>query len=211
MHDQADYKLKMNMIMVATPFGITLGLCLSNMYSENNPTALIVVGVLNAASTGILNYMALVNFLAIDFIGSKLQQTVKLQMLAFLAIRAFPLDSLNQHPSPNPRLSNQCPPDSPSQLALPLSSSSIFLHCRPRRHLRHPPTQPLNKLRSMPSPTVSPTSSLLARLVCASHYLHNPYQLLTLIPKHFLSSKHLPPGSFLLLATCMFSPIPSPA
>ncbi|KAM4088221.1 hypothetical protein ACB094_07G054500 [Castanea mollissima] len=88
---QADYKLKMNTIMVfffsfTTPFGIALGLCLSNVYSENSPIALIVVGVLDAASAGILNYMALVNLLAVDFMGSKLQQNVKLQMLAFLAV-----------------------------------------------------------------------------------------------------------------------------
>ncbi|KAK9989243.1 hypothetical protein SO802_029482 [Lithocarpus litseifolius] len=88
---QADYKLKMNMIMVfffsiTTPFGIALGLCLSNIYSENSPIALIVVGVLDAASAGILNYMALVNLLAVDFMGSKLQQNVTLQMLAFLAV-----------------------------------------------------------------------------------------------------------------------------
>ena len=81
----------MNMIMVfffsiTTPFGIALGLCLSNIYSENSPIALIVVGVLDAASAGILNYMALVNLLAVDFMGSKLQQNVTLQMVAFLAV-----------------------------------------------------------------------------------------------------------------------------
>ena len=91
MHDQADYKLKMDMIMVfffsfTALFGIALGLCLSNVYSENSPTTLIVVGVLDAALAGILNSKALVNLLAVDFMGSKLQQNVKLQMLAFLVV-----------------------------------------------------------------------------------------------------------------------------
>ena len=56
------------------------------MYSENSPTTLIVVGVLDAALAGILNSKALVNLLAVDFMGSKLQQNVKLQMLAFLVV-----------------------------------------------------------------------------------------------------------------------------
>ncbi|KAK7860628.1 putative zinc transporter 8 [Quercus suber] len=68
------------------PFGITLGLCLSNVDSENSPTALIVVGILDAALAGILNYKVLVNLLAVDFMVSKLQQNVKLQMLAFLVV-----------------------------------------------------------------------------------------------------------------------------
>ncbi|KAL4634106.1 hypothetical protein ACB092_04G173900 [Castanea dentata] len=61
-------------------------LCLSNMYSENSPTALILVGVLDATPAGILNYKALVNLLVVDFMGYKLQQNVKFQMLAFLAV-----------------------------------------------------------------------------------------------------------------------------
>ncbi|KAL4650442.1 hypothetical protein ACB092_01G088600 [Castanea dentata] len=74
----AVYKLKMNMIMVfffsyITPFGIALA-------------ALIVVGVLDATPAGILNYKALVNLLVVDFMGYKLQQNVKFQMLAFLAV-----------------------------------------------------------------------------------------------------------------------------
>ncbi|XWS64134.1 hypothetical protein CRYUN_Cryun06bG0160600 [Craigia yunnanensis] len=47
---QAEYKLKLKVIMVfffssTTPPGIVLGICLSRVYSETSPTALIVVGL----------------------------------------------------------------------------------------------------------------------------------------------------------------------
>ncbi|KAJ4975857.1 hypothetical protein NE237_000963 [Protea cynaroides] len=88
---QAEYGNKMKAIMVfffstTTPFGIGLGIGLSNVYSDNSPTALIVVGLLNACSAGLLNYMALVDLLAADFLGPKLQSSVKLQLLAYLAV-----------------------------------------------------------------------------------------------------------------------------
>ncbi|GLT69640.1 hypothetical protein SLA2020_417760 [Shorea laevis] len=88
---QSEYKLKMKATMVflfasTTPFGIALGIALSNVYSETSPTALIVVGILNACSAGLLNYMALVDLLASDFMGPKLQGSMKLQMRAYVAV-----------------------------------------------------------------------------------------------------------------------------
>lgn len=69
-----------------TPLGIALGIGLSNVYRDNSPTALIVVGVLNASSAGLLNYMAPVDLLAADFMGPRLQGSVRLQLWAFLAV-----------------------------------------------------------------------------------------------------------------------------
>nr|ABF98082.1 ZIP zinc/iron transport family protein, expressed [Oryza sativa Japonica Group] len=69
-----------------TPFGIALGLALTRVYSDSSPTALVVVGLLNAASAGLLHYMALVELLAADFMGPKLQGNVRLQLAASLAI-----------------------------------------------------------------------------------------------------------------------------
>ncbi|KAJ1294254.1 hypothetical protein BS78_01G132100 [Paspalum vaginatum] len=88
---QAEYGARMNSALVfffstTTPFGIALGLALTKVYRENSPTALIVVGLLNAASAGLLHYMALVELLAADFMGPKLQGSVKLQLLSFLAV-----------------------------------------------------------------------------------------------------------------------------
>ncbi|KAK1280082.1 Fe(2+) transport protein 2 [Acorus gramineus] len=88
---QAEYDMKIKAIMVfffatTTPFGIALGIGLSNVYKDNSPTALIVVGLLNACSAGLLNYMALVDLLAADFMGPKLQGNVRLQIWAYLAV-----------------------------------------------------------------------------------------------------------------------------
>ena len=69
-----------------TPLGIALGIGLSNVYSESSPTSLIVVGLLDACSAGLLNYMALVDLLAAEFMGPKLQASVKLQIWAYVAV-----------------------------------------------------------------------------------------------------------------------------
>jgi solute carrier family 39 (zinc transporter), member 1/2/3 len=71
---------------ITTPFGIVLGIALSNTYRDGSPTALIVVGVLNAASAGLLNYTALVDLLAADFLGPRLQGNTRLQLVAFCAV-----------------------------------------------------------------------------------------------------------------------------
>ncbi|XP_014506179.1 fe(2+) transport protein 1-like [Vigna radiata var. radiata] len=88
---QAEYGMKVKAIMVfffsiTTPLGIVLGIALSNVYSDTNSKSLIVEGVLNAISAGLLNYMALVELLASDFMGSKIQGSAKIMALAFVAV-----------------------------------------------------------------------------------------------------------------------------
>ncbi|CAA6658063.1 unnamed protein product [Spirodela intermedia] len=88
---QAEYGFGMKAIMVfffatTTPFGVALGIGLSNVYSDNSPTALMVIGLLNASSSGLLIYMALVDLLAADFLGHKLQSNVKLQGWGYVAV-----------------------------------------------------------------------------------------------------------------------------
>ncbi|OIS99393.1 PREDICTED: probable zinc transporter 10 [Nicotiana attenuata] len=88
---QAEYKLLKKAIMafffaVTTPFGIALGIALSSTYEENSPRALITVGLLNASSAGLLIYMALVDLLAADFMGDKLQGSIKLQIKSYMAV-----------------------------------------------------------------------------------------------------------------------------
>ncbi|KAI4370898.1 hypothetical protein MLD38_019194 [Melastoma candidum] len=88
---QAEFGMKLKAIMVfffsvTTPFGIALGIGLSNVYSPDSPTALIVVGLLNASSAGLLNYMALVDLLGADFLGPRLQASMKLQGWAYVAV-----------------------------------------------------------------------------------------------------------------------------
>ncbi|THU68048.1 hypothetical protein C4D60_Mb05t31130 [Musa balbisiana] len=62
--------------------GVGLGGCagLSSAYDENSPTALIVEGLLNSASAGILIYMSLVDLLAEDFMNPRVQSKGRLQV-----------------------------------------------------------------------------------------------------------------------------------
>ncbi|KAK6259452.1 hypothetical protein SCA6_013926 [Theobroma cacao] len=82
---QAKFKSRAVAVMalffsLTTPVGIAIGIGISNMYHESRPTALIVEGIFNAASAGILIYMALVDLLAADFMNPKLQNNGMLQV-----------------------------------------------------------------------------------------------------------------------------------
>ncbi|GAA0186928.1 secondary carrier transporter [Lithospermum erythrorhizon] len=88
---QAEYNLLKKAVMafffaVTTPFGIALGIALSSTYKENSPRSLITVGLLNASSAGLLIYMALVDLLASDFMGPKLQGSIRLQIKSYMAV-----------------------------------------------------------------------------------------------------------------------------
>ncbi|CAH2078506.1 unnamed protein product [Thlaspi arvense] len=87
---QAEYTNMKKFVMafffaVTTPFGIALGIALSTVYRDNSPTALVTVGLLNACSAGLLIYMALVDLLAAEFMGPKLQGSIKMQLKCFVA------------------------------------------------------------------------------------------------------------------------------
>ncbi|KAG9449300.1 hypothetical protein H6P81_009265 [Aristolochia fimbriata] len=88
---QAEYKILKKSVMVfffstTTPFGIVLGIVLSNVYKSNSPKSLITEGLLNASSAGLLIYMALVDLLAAEFMGAKLQGSIKLQLKSYVAV-----------------------------------------------------------------------------------------------------------------------------
>ncbi|GAY42461.1 hypothetical protein CUMW_067020 [Citrus unshiu] len=87
----AEYKSRSMAIMAAffsltTPVGIAIGVGISSVYKENGPTALIVQGVFNSASAGILIYMALVDLLAADFMNPILQSNRRLQLGANISL-----------------------------------------------------------------------------------------------------------------------------
>lgn len=71
---------------VTTPFGIVIGIALSKTYKENSPSSLITVGLLNASSAGLLIYMALVDLLATDFMGPRMQASIMLQIKSYVAV-----------------------------------------------------------------------------------------------------------------------------
>nr|POE75036.1 isoform 2 of zinc transporter 8 [Quercus suber] len=88
---QAKFKSRAIAIMIlffslTTPFGIAIGMGISNIYQENSPTALIVEGLFNSASAGILIYMALVDLLAADFMNPRMQSNLRLQLGAHLSL-----------------------------------------------------------------------------------------------------------------------------
>ncbi|KAL1820929.1 hypothetical protein ACET3Z_015798 [Daucus carota] len=88
---QAKFKSLHSTIMtvffsLTTPMGIAIGIGISNVYSENTPTALIVQGIFNSASAGILIYMALVDLLAADFMDQRMQSNARLQVAANISL-----------------------------------------------------------------------------------------------------------------------------
>ncbi|KAL6620403.1 hypothetical protein ACP70R_035542 [Stipagrostis hirtigluma subsp. patula] len=83
---QAKFRLRSLVTMalffaLTTPVGVVIGIGISSSYDENSPRALIVEGVLNSAAAGILNYMALVDLLAEDFMNPRVQNNGKLQII----------------------------------------------------------------------------------------------------------------------------------
>jgi len=69
-----------------TPIGIVIGIGISSAYDENSPNALIIEGVLDAAAAGILNYMALVDLLAQDFMNPRVQNNGRLQVIINISL-----------------------------------------------------------------------------------------------------------------------------
>ncbi|KAI3741210.1 hypothetical protein L1987_58880 [Smallanthus sonchifolius] len=88
---QAEFKSLAATIMgaffsITTPVGIVTGILVTNTYKEDSSTALIVEGVLNSASAGILIYMALVDLLSPDFMNPRLQKNKMLQFVSNVSL-----------------------------------------------------------------------------------------------------------------------------
>ncbi|KAE8724801.1 Zinc transporter 5 [Hibiscus syriacus] len=82
---QAKFKNRATAMMLVlfsltTPMGIAMGMGVSKVYNENSPKALVVEGVLNSLSAGILIYMSLVDLLGVDFMNPVMQSNVKLML-----------------------------------------------------------------------------------------------------------------------------------
>ncbi|KAK6133115.1 hypothetical protein DH2020_033154 [Rehmannia glutinosa] len=71
---------------LTTPVGIGVGIGISSVYKENSHSGLIVEGVFNSASAGILIYMALVDLLAADFMNSRMENNVRLQLGSHISL-----------------------------------------------------------------------------------------------------------------------------
>ncbi|CAM0955031.1 unnamed protein product [Alopecurus aequalis] len=73
---------------LTTPVGVLIGIGISSRYNENSPRALVVEGLLTAAAAGILNYMALVDLLAEDFMNPRVQKNGRLQVMVNISLLA---------------------------------------------------------------------------------------------------------------------------
>jgi hypothetical protein len=71
---------------ITTPTGIAAGVGLSSFYNANSPRALVVEGILDSVSAGILIYMALVDLIAADFLGGKMTGSPRHQVMAYVAL-----------------------------------------------------------------------------------------------------------------------------
>ncbi|MFS7931572.1 putative zinc/iron permease [Helianthus anomalus] len=90
-YTQAKYKSLATTIMaiffsLTTPVGIAIGIGVSKIYREESTTSLIVEGVLNSCSAGILVYMALVDLLAANFMNPRMQSNLRLQLGANVSL-----------------------------------------------------------------------------------------------------------------------------
>lgn len=71
---------------ITTPMGIAVGTGISSVYNPNSPRALVVEGVLDSISAGILVYMALVDLVAADFLSKRMSCNVRLQVVSYIAL-----------------------------------------------------------------------------------------------------------------------------
>uniref|UniRef100_A0A0D9ZVE6 Zinc transporter n=1 Tax=Oryza glumipatula TaxID=40148 RepID=A0A0D9ZVE6_9ORYZ len=88
---QAQFKTLSAAIMacffaITTPAGIAAGAGVASFYNANSPRALVVEGILDSVSAGILIYMSLVDLIAADFLGGKMTGSTRQQVMAYIAL-----------------------------------------------------------------------------------------------------------------------------
>lgn len=66
--------------------GVAVGIGVSSFYNGNSPRALIIEGVLDSISAGILVYMALVDLIAADFLSKRMSCNARLQAVSYFAL-----------------------------------------------------------------------------------------------------------------------------
>lgn len=71
---------------ITTPVGIAAGTALASFYNPNSPRALVVEGIFDSVSAGILVYMSLVDLIAADFLSKRMSCNVKLQVASYVAL-----------------------------------------------------------------------------------------------------------------------------
>ncbi|KAL8171046.1 hypothetical protein V2J09_022850 [Rumex salicifolius] len=88
---QARFKAVKTVLMacffaITTPSGIAVGIGLASFYNPDSSGALIVEGILDSISAGILIYMSLVDLIAADFMSAKMRCNLRLQIVSYFAL-----------------------------------------------------------------------------------------------------------------------------
>nr|CAB3460472.1 unnamed protein product [Digitaria exilis] len=88
---QAQFKnlsavLMASFFAITTPAGIAAGIGVATFYNPNSPRALVIEGILDSVSAGILIYMSLVDLIAADFLGAKMTGSLRQQVMAYIAL-----------------------------------------------------------------------------------------------------------------------------
>ncbi|KAL3689920.1 hypothetical protein R1sor_016229 [Riccia sorocarpa] len=73
---------------VTTPVGIITGILVCSSYQANTARAVVVEGLFDAASAGILIYMALVDLIAAEFLSDRMRKNFGLKWMSYLALFA---------------------------------------------------------------------------------------------------------------------------
>ncbi|KAL1532574.1 TPR repeat-containing protein zip4, variant 2 [Salvia divinorum] len=71
---------------ITTPIGIGIGIGISSFYNASSPRALVIEGILDAISAGILVYMALVDLIAADFLSKRMSCNTRLQFVSYFLL-----------------------------------------------------------------------------------------------------------------------------
>jgi solute carrier family 39 (zinc transporter), member 1/2/3 len=71
---------------ITTPVGIAVGAGVASFYNASSPRALVVEGILDSMSSGILIYMALVDLIAADFLSRRMSCNPRLQVCSYVAL-----------------------------------------------------------------------------------------------------------------------------
>lgn len=69
-----------------TPTSIAIGMAVASFYNQYSPGALVVEGILDSLSAGILIYMALVDLVAADFLSKRMSCNFRLQLVSYLML-----------------------------------------------------------------------------------------------------------------------------
>ncbi|KAF8980495.1 high-affinity Zn(2+) transporter zrt1 [Entomortierella lignicola] len=75
---------------LTTPGGAVIGIAISSTYNASSPTSILMEGIFDSISTGILLYMGYVNLLAVEFNmnGEIRKESTKVKSMCFLALWA---------------------------------------------------------------------------------------------------------------------------